>query len=113
MNNGWRIANTPGDSPPSTDVVSQFLSAYVPLVRSPLPIVIRMRTRRAKGRGYGICIGQPFFVLLTFGYKLIKQTEMIPLEKMTFYQGQLPPFNPEDNEPKGWLEKLLAWLLLI
>ena len=52
-------------------------------------------------------------MLLTFGYKLIKQTEMIPLEQMTFYQGQLPPFNPEDNEPKGWLEKLLAWLLLI
>ncbi|PIL34844.1 transporter [Ganoderma sinense ZZ0214-1] len=86
VNNGWRIADTLGDSPPNKDVVSQFLSAYVPL---------------------------PFFLLLTFGYKLIKQTEMIPLEKMTFYQGQLPPYNPEDNEPKGWLEKLLAWLLLI
>ncbi|KAM5541191.1 hypothetical protein V8D89_005120 [Ganoderma adspersum] len=86
VNNGWRIANTPGDSPPSTDVVSQFLSAYVPL---------------------------PFFLLLTFGYKLIKQTEMIPLEKMTFYQGQLPDNNPEDNEPKGRLERLLAWLWLI
>ena len=57
--------------------------------------------------------GQPFFVLLTFGYKLIKQTEMIPLEKMTFYQGQLPEYNPEDSEPKGRLERLLAWLLLI
>ena len=60
-----------------------------------------------------VFLRQPFFLLLTFGYKLIKQTEMIPLEQMTFYQGQLPPFNPEDNEPKGWLEKLLAWLLLI
>ena len=39
MNNGWRIANTPGDSPPSMDVVSQFLSAYVPLVRPP-PMLI-------------------------------------------------------------------------
>nr|VWO98206.1 Acetolactate synthase (EC [Ganoderma boninense] len=86
INNGWRIADTSGAKPLNTDVVSQFLSAYVPL---------------------------PFFLLLTFGYKLIKQTEMIPLEKMTFYQGQLPPYNPEDNEPKGWLEKLLAWLLLI
>ncbi|KAI1789950.1 amino acid permease-domain-containing protein [Ganoderma leucocontextum] len=86
VNNGWRIADTTGDPPPDADVVSQFLSAYVPL---------------------------PFFLLLTFGYKLIKQTEMIPLEKMTFYQGQLPPYNPEDDEPKGWLEKLLAWLLLI
>ncbi|PIL34856.1 transporter [Ganoderma sinense ZZ0214-1] len=86
VNNGWRIADTFGAAPLDTDVVSQFLSAYVPL---------------------------PFFLLLTFGYKLIKQTEMIPLEKMTFYQGQLPPYNPEDNEPKGWLEKLLAWLLLI
>ncbi len=46
-----------------------------------------------------------------FGYKLVKQTEMIPLEKMTFYQVQLPPYNPEDNEPKGCLEKLPAWLL--
>ena len=52
-------------------------------------------------------------MLLTFGYKLIKQTEMIPLEKMTFYQGQLPEYNPEDNEPKGRLERLLAGLLLI
>ncbi|KAM5541193.1 hypothetical protein V8D89_005122 [Ganoderma adspersum] len=86
VNNGWRIADLSGAAPLDTDVVSQFLSAYVPL---------------------------PFFLLLTFGYKLIKQTEMIPLENMTFYQGQLPPYNPEDNEPKGWLEKLLAWLLLI
>ena len=39
VNNGWRIANTPGDSPPSMDVVSQFLSAYVPLVRPP-PMLI-------------------------------------------------------------------------
>lgn len=60
-----------------------------------------------------LCSGQPFFLLLTFGYKLIKQTEMIPLEKMTFYQGQLPQFNLEDSEPKGRLERLLAWLLLI
>ena len=52
-------------------------------------------------------------MLLTFGYKLIKQTEMIPLENMTFYQGQLPQYNPEDSELKGCLEKLLAWLLLI
>ncbi|KAM5541211.1 hypothetical protein V8D89_005140 [Ganoderma adspersum] len=86
VHNGWRIADLSGAEPLNTDVVSQFLSAYVPL---------------------------PFFLLLTFGYKLIKQTEMIPLEQMTFYQGQLPPYNPEDNEPKGWLEKLLAWLLLI
>ena len=41
MNNGWRIANVPKedghghdhDAPLDTDVVSQFLSAYVPLVR--------------------------------------------------------------------------------
>ena len=68
---------------------------------------------RAKRADTFLRLGQPFFLLLTFGYKLIKQTEMIPLENMTFYQGQLPPYNPEDNEPKGWLEKLLAWLLLI
>ncbi|KAM5541192.1 hypothetical protein V8D89_005121 [Ganoderma adspersum] len=86
VNNGWRIADLSGAAPLNTDVFSQFLSAYVPL---------------------------PFFLLLTFGYKLIKQTEMIPLEKMTFYQGQLPDNNPEDNEPKGRLERLLAWLWFI
>ena len=33
VNNGWRIADLSGTVPLDTDVVSQFLSAYVPLVR--------------------------------------------------------------------------------
>lgn len=56
---------------------------------------------------------QPFFLLLTFGYKLIKQTEMIPLDKMTFYQGNMPPRDPRDEEPQGKLERVLQWLMLI
>ncbi|KAI0687057.1 amino acid permease-domain-containing protein [Earliella scabrosa] len=102
VHQGWRIANvidTPSvgadlaEEPASdstlvklseTERVSLFLSAYVPL---------------------------PFFLLLTFGYKLIKQTEMIPLEKMTFDPGDRP--DPEADVPKGKLEKLLAWLMII
>ena len=71
------------------------------------------RASWAATRKTDVGFGQPFFLLLTFGYKLIKQTEMMPLEKMTFNQGRLPDNNPEDNEPKGRLERLLAWLLLI
>ncbi|TBU42274.1 amino acid transporter [Dichomitus squalens] len=86
VHNNWRIANALGQKSPDSNAVSQFLSAYIPL---------------------------PFFLLLTYGYKLIKQTEMIPLEKMSFYRGDLPPHNPADDEPQGPLERLLAWLLLI
>ena len=49
VNNGWRIANTPGDSPPSKDVVSQFLSAYVPLVRPPSSQTLSASYRLYKG----------------------------------------------------------------
>ncbi|KAI0747493.1 amino acid transporter [Fomes fomentarius] len=69
-----------------SDPVSLFLSAYIPL---------------------------PSFMLLTFGYKLIKQTEMMPLEKMTFYPGRRPPYDPEADKPQGRLEKLLSWLMII
>ncbi|TBU26120.1 amino acid transporter [Dichomitus squalens] len=86
VHNNWRIANALGQKSPDSNAVSQFLSAYIPL---------------------------PFFLLLTYGYKLIKQTEMIPLEKMSFYRGDLPPHNLADDEPQGPLERLLAWLLLI
>ena len=50
---------------------------------------------------------------MTFGYKLIKQTEMISLDQMTFYQGRLPPYDPTADEPQGKLEKFLAWLMVI
>lgn len=52
-------------------------------------------------------------MLLTFGYKLIQQTEMMPLEKMTFYPGRRPPYDPEADKPQGRLEKLLSWLMII
>ncbi|KAM5541207.1 hypothetical protein V8D89_005136 [Ganoderma adspersum] len=93
-NRNWDLSRA---APLDTDVVSQFLSAYVPL-----------------GTRADIFPWQPFLLLLTFGYKLIKEREMIPLDNMTFYPGQLPRYNPEDNEPKGWLGELrLARLLLI
>ena len=56
---------------------------------------------------------QPFFILLTYGYKLIKQTEMIPLDKMTFYRGEIPPIEPDEAEPQGWIERVLHWLTVI
>lgn len=55
---------------------------------------------------------QPFFLLLTFGYKLIKQTRMISLDKMSFDPGRRPLPVPEE-EPKGRLERVLAWLMFI
>ena len=36
VNNGWWIADTRGASPLDTDVISQFLSAYIPIVCSTL-----------------------------------------------------------------------------
>ncbi|TFK85813.1 hypothetical protein K466DRAFT_494033 [Polyporus arcularius HHB13444] len=95
VHNGWRIADimvdgqvpTPDENQPKlSNPVSLFLSAYIPL---------------------------PFFLLLTFGYKLIKQTEMIPLDSMTFYQGEIPPYDPSTDEPKGRVERFLAWLMVI
>ncbi|RPD71597.1 hypothetical protein L226DRAFT_537868 [Lentinus tigrinus ALCF2SS1-7] len=95
VHNGWRIADIMVDGqdvtqdinqPKLANPVSLFLSAYIPL---------------------------PFFILLTFGYKLIKQTEMMPLDKMTFYQGEIPPYDPNTDEPKGRVERLLAWLMII
>ncbi|TBU42272.1 amino acid transporter [Dichomitus squalens] len=56
------------------DAVSQFLAAYVPL---------------------------PFFLVMTFGYKLVWQTEMIPYDKMTFDGGHIPPRTRKKNRQKG------------
>ena len=46
---------------------------------------------------------------MTFGYKLIWQTEMIPYDKMTFDGGNIPAY--EDDLPEGLIEKALAWLI--
>ncbi|KAI0738821.1 amino acid permease-domain-containing protein [Daedaleopsis nitida] len=93
VHNGWQIAEVDGESPQEygpenklTNPVSLFLAAYIPL---------------------------PFFLLLTFGYKLIKQTEMMPLDKMTFHPGQRPAYDPNADKPHGRLERLLAWLMVI
>ncbi|KAL1946117.1 hypothetical protein VTO73DRAFT_15244 [Trametes versicolor] len=90
---GWRIAEITDEILPQysssqreANPVSQFLSAYVPI---------------------------PFFLLLTFGYKLIKQTRMTPLDEMVFYRGRVPSFDPLEDEPKNWLEKLLQWVRVI
>ncbi|KAI0687059.1 amino acid permease-domain-containing protein [Earliella scabrosa] len=92
VHNGWRIADTGDPSPQYGDderlaePVSLFLSAYVPI---------------------------PFFLLLTFGYKLIKQTKMIRLEDMTFYRGRKRGEDSEEDAPNGYLERFLTWLLII
>ncbi|KAH9849492.1 amino acid permease-domain-containing protein [Lenzites betulinus] len=97
VHNGWRIGESsdidPNDINPGgdssqreSDPVSQFLSAYVPI---------------------------PFFLLLTFGYKLIKQTKMISTDEMAFFQGRIPPYNPDDEGPKNWLQRCLEWIQII
>ncbi|GBE85477.1 Arginine permease CAN1 [Sparassis crispa] len=90
VHNGWKIAEIEGDSPPSgpasdreASPVSLFLSSYVPI---------------------------PIFLLLTFGYKLIYQTEMIPLDKMVFDRKDVPRIEPEDP-PRNLWEKLVALII--
>ena len=57
---------------------------------------------------------QPFFLLLTFGYKLIKQTRMFSLDEMVFDQGSVPQLRDEDTDvPKNWLERFLQWVRII
>ncbi|KAI0775611.1 amino acid permease-domain-containing protein [Trametes elegans] len=75
-----------GATEKQADPVSQFLSAYVPI---------------------------PFFLLLTFGYKLIKQTQMTAVDEMVFFRGRVPPYNPHEEAPKNWLERLLQWVRII
>ncbi|KAH9919190.1 amino acid permease-domain-containing protein [Epithele typhae] len=93
LHNGWKVAELVpsteekmyNDSHKISQPILVFLSSYIPL---------------------------PIFVLLTFGYKLVMQTEMMPLDKMTFFRGEVPSPLPE-CEPTGWLERLLAWLMVI
>ncbi|KAI0369433.1 hypothetical protein BV20DRAFT_968017 [Pilatotrama ljubarskyi] len=93
VHNGWMIAEVMGDTIPTYDAsqkesnpVSQFLSSYVPI---------------------------PFFLLLTFGYKLIKQTQMISLDEMVFYRGRVVPYDAQEDEPRNRLERLLRWIRFI
>lgn len=38
---------------------------------------------------------------------------MTPLDEMVFYRGRVPLFDPLEDEPKNWLEKLLQWVRVI
>ncbi|KAK7682321.1 hypothetical protein QCA50_014525 [Cerrena zonata] len=90
VHGGWKIAEIPandGPMPPpdvrESDPVSQFLSSYIPL---------------------------PFFLLLTFGYKLIYQTKMVKLEEMSFSRENIP--EPVERKPTTRREGFLRWLLV-
>ncbi|KAH8082453.1 amino acid permease-domain-containing protein [Cristinia sonorae] len=95
VHNGWRIgtSNTAAEIPDHpvddttnrvTNAIPVFLSSYVPL---------------------------PFFLLLTFGYKLIHRTKMVGLDEMTFERKNVPePEHPP--EPKSKAEGIMRWLLL-
>ncbi len=87
--------------------VSQFLSAYVPIVSIAPTGGLRNMTSRL------MLSLQPLFLFLTFGYKLIKQTRMTPLDEMVFYRGRVPSYDPRKDEPKNWLERLLQWVRII
>jgi len=87
VHNGWRIADIPGqdNDKVSSDAISMFLSSYIPI---------------------------PFFLLLTFGYKLIHRTKMVSLDEMTFERKNVP--EPEKTpKTKSKREGLMRWLLLI
>lgn len=59
---------------------------------------------------------QPFFLLLTFGYKLIHQTKMVRLEDMDFSRGDFkgtPEAEVEDPSDRSVWRRLLGWLLLV
>lgn len=55
---------------------------------------------------------QPFFLLLTFGYKLIHRTEMVKVEEMTFPSKNIPPPEPEPKSD-SIIDKVWGWLLII
>ncbi|THH31588.1 hypothetical protein EUX98_g2586 [Antrodiella citrinella] len=84
---GWRIADIPGKegSKVPDEVISTFLSSYIPI---------------------------PFFILLTFGYKLIHRTKMVKLEEMTFERHHVPePEKPPKT--RSAREGVMKWLLMI
>jgi len=88
VHNSWCIAETETSCTPSgpsderiTTPVSTFLSSYIPL---------------------------PLFVLLTFGYKLIYQTKLVPLDEMTFSREDVPEKLEEDDPPRNIWEKIIT-----
>ncbi|KAF7798280.1 hypothetical protein EIP86_009498 [Pleurotus ostreatoroseus] len=63
-----------------TAPVNQFLASYIPIA---------------------------IFCLLTFGYKLVHQTKMVPVEEMLFYRGHVPLYQ---EEPRSWWDKIADFL---
>lgn len=56
-------------------------------------------------------VSQPFFLLLTFGYKLIHQTKMVRYQDMNFSRGNVPP-RVDDPVSHRFVDKILGWLLV-
>ena len=55
---------------------------------------------------------QPFFVLLTFGYKLIHKTEKVQVEDMTFSREKAPRPVKEPRSNR-LIDRILGFLLVI
>ena len=55
---------------------------------------------------------QPFFLLLTFGYKMIHQTKMIPVHEMQFERQNVDAAAQEDPPYLDALQRLFGWLLV-
>ncbi|KAH9948277.1 amino acid permease-domain-containing protein [Amylocystis lapponica] len=90
----WRIAETSDDdqsqssSSPSgysqSDPISNFLSSYIPI---------------------------PFFILLTFGYKLIHKTKLVRLDEMTFSREVVPEKVEDELEPRNIWERITKLII--
>lgn len=93
--------------PPSerpTDPISNFLASYVPIV-SHLP---PLRSPSQSNPSYA----KPFFLLLTFGYKLIYQTKMISLDEMDFSRINVDEDAQRDPDYRSPLARMMGWLLV-
>jgi amino acid permease len=55
---------------------------------------------------------QPIFLLLVFGYKLLRQTTMVKVADMRFTRGDLAEEDDEDDElpKKGW-KRFWNWII--
>ncbi|KAI0930952.1 hypothetical protein AcW1_007164 [Taiwanofungus camphoratus] len=100
VHNDWRIADTVNNTGPSVpshycsqtsdndyrvpDPVSVFLSSYMPI---------------------------PFFMLLTFGYKLVHQTKMVKLDEMDFSRQNVPEFAEHEEIPRNIFDKILQTIV--
>ncbi|OBZ71741.1 Lysine-specific permease [Grifola frondosa] len=94
VHNGWRIAEISGETSEVVSIptnereinpVSLFLSSYIPI---------------------------PFFIILTFGYKLINQTKLIPLDEMQFSRGDVPDYYETIQDgPRNLWERFIWWLI--